>query len=206
MIHREDMLELTRRMTLKRNSVTRLAGAYIDGNGEMDGSFNTHFLKLSQPEQARNLAMAKTVIFSKTNEELKEYRFAPEEEKPGSIWQLLMAMKECGLKNDALMDTFYELFAEGVKSEGGYAVYVFHGRYDVPLKAKDKDSLWESEEVYEYLICAVCPLTGEYEPGEPEFGFLFPAFSDRSGDIHGADVFRAGTGVLQVKNPFDSRR
>lgn len=32
--------------------------------------------------------------------------------KPGSMWQLLMAMNECGLKNDALMDTFYDLVME----------------------------------------------------------------------------------------------
>ena len=29
-IDREDMLSLTRRMTLKRTSITRIAGAYID--------------------------------------------------------------------------------------------------------------------------------------------------------------------------------
>ena len=28
--------------------------------------------------------------------------------------------------------------------------------------------------------CAVSPLEGEYEPGVPESGFLYPAFKDRS--------------------------
>ena len=37
-----------------------------------------------------------------------------------------------------------------------------------------------SEEVYTYLLCVISPLTGEYEPGVPEFGFLYPAFKDRS--------------------------
>lgn len=31
-----------------------------------------------------------------------------------------------------------------------YAVFLFHGTYDVPLKASDKESLWESEEVYDF--------------------------------------------------------
>lgn len=189
MINREDMLELTRRMTPERNSVTRIAGCYMDEEGEVDGSFNTNFLNLSSQEKKKNLAIAKAIPFSKTNEELRECRFSPKDEIPGSMWQLLMAMKECGLKNDALMEVFYELIGKDLRLEGGCAVYIFHGRYDVPLKAKDKDSLWESEEVYEYIICAVCPLVGEYEPGTPECGFLFPAFSDRSGDIHSVDVF-----------------
>ena len=74
---------------------------------------------------------------------------------------------------------------------GDYAVYFFYGSYDVPIKASDKESLWESEEVYKFLICAICPLHGDYEPGEPECGFLFPAFKDRSTDIHGIEVFDA---------------
>ena len=44
-INRKDMLELTRRMTLARNSVTRIAGCYADREGIFDGSFNINFLK-----------------------------------------------------------------------------------------------------------------------------------------------------------------
>ena len=64
----------------------------------------------------------------------------------------------------------------------------------IPAKASDNERLWESEEVFEYIICAVCPMTGEYEPGKPECGFLFPAFTDRSGDLNHIAVFQADTG------------
>lgn len=47
MIDREDMMELTRRMTVSRTSMTRIAGCYMDADGEIDGTFNTNFLKLS---------------------------------------------------------------------------------------------------------------------------------------------------------------
>ena len=53
MINREDMLALTRRMNVKRTSITRIAGAYIDREGFVDGTFNTRFLKLSASERAR---------------------------------------------------------------------------------------------------------------------------------------------------------
>lgn len=189
MINREDMLELTRRMTPKRTSFTRIAGAYMDRDGEIDGSFNTNFLNLSAGDKEKNLALAKTIPFSETNEQLKEYRFLPQSERAGSMWQLLMALKECGLKNDALMYTFYEYVAEHYQTDREYAIFVFHDRYDVPVKAADKERLGESEEVYEYLIGAICPLAGEYEPGKPECGFLFPSFSDRSSDIHCVAVY-----------------
>lgn len=190
-IDREDMLELTRRMTLKRNCFSRIAGAYLDEEGFVDGTFNKHFQNLSAKDQQMNLNLAKAIPFSDTNVQLREYSFAEEGRKPGSIWQLLMALKECGLKNDAMLDILYEEFGKRYRADGAYAIYFFYGSYDVPLKAGDKESLWESEEVYQFIICAVCPVSGDYEPGEPECGFLFPAFKDRSSDIHRIDVFQA---------------
>ena len=35
MINREDMLELTRRMTPARTSFTRIAGCYVDADGDL---------------------------------------------------------------------------------------------------------------------------------------------------------------------------
>lgn len=191
-INREDMLELTRRMTLKRNCFSRIAGAYLDEEGFVDGTFNKHFQKLSAKDQKVNLDIAKAIPFSDTNVQLKEYMFNEADRKPGSVWQMLMALKECGLKNDALLDVFYEEFGKKYQAAGEYAIYFFYGSYDVPLKANDKESLWESEEVYQFLICAVCPVSGDYEPGNPEFGFLFPAFKDRSSDIYRINVFQVG--------------
>lgn len=189
-IDREDMLELTRRMTVKRNCFSRIAGAYMDEEGFVDGTFNTHFLKLSASEQETNLTLAKAIPFADTNVNLKEYQFSEEDEKQGSTWQLLMALKDCELKNDALLDVLYELFGEKYHAEGDYAVFFFYGNYDIPLKGSDKESQWESEEVYQFIICTVAPLQGEYEPGEPECGFMFPAFSDRSANIRAVDIFQ----------------
>ena len=95
MINREDMLELTRRMTPARTSFVRMAGCYTDSDGEYDGSFNIHFLKLSGSEKARNLAIAKKIPFAESNEKLREYRFPETSQGPGSIWQMLMALREC---------------------------------------------------------------------------------------------------------------
>ncbi len=191
MINREDMLELTRRMTPQRTCFDRIAGAYINDMGEVDDSFNIHFGKLSGSEKARNLELAKTIPFAKTNIQLKEYSFPEEAKGKNSMWQLLQAIRQCGLKDDALMDIFYEQIADGYPVDYDAAIFVFHGVYDVPLKAKDKESLWESEEVYDFVICTVGPMKEEYEPAEPDFGFLYPAFSDRSADEGKIDIFHA---------------
>jgi len=190
-INREDMLELTRRMTLKRNCFCRIAGAYIDKDGFIDGTFNRHFLKLTQKEQEANLAIAKAIPFSETNVNLKEYAFEKADEKQGSTRQFLMGLKAAELKNDAMLDIFYEMVAEKYHSAKDYAVYFFYGNYDVPLKGTDKASQWESEEVYSFFICAFCPVQGDYEAGKPECGFIFPAFKDRSGNEHYIDIYQS---------------
>lgn len=191
MINREDMMELTRRMTLARTSMTRIAGAYIDSDGFINGTFNTNFLNLSAADRSRNLSIAKAIPYSKTNVNLKRYRFPKEAMGQDSIFRLLLGMKSCGLKNDGIMEIFYEMFSEVYPAQHDYGIFIFHDRYDIPAKTSDHERLWESEEIFEYLICAVCPVDGDYEPGKPEWGFLFPAFKDRSEDWNYIDIYQA---------------
>ena len=77
-------------------------------------------------------------------------------------------------------------------------MHIFHGVYDIPVKASDKERLGESEEIYDFLICTISPLIEEYEPGKPDFGFLIPAFSDRSALINGIDIFNRNPEVMQT--------
>ena len=189
MIDRDDMLELTRRMTLTRNCFDRIAGAYVDETGEVEDTFNIHFGKLSASEKTRNLAIAKTIPFAQSNVQLKERLFPNKSEGKYSIKQLLKAIQECGLKNDALMDILYEQLADGYAVTDRFCIYIFHGTYDVPLKAKDKESLHESEIVYNFIIGTICLMKGTYEPSDPVFGFLYPAFDDRMPDTEKIDIF-----------------
>lgn len=42
------------------------------------------------------------------------------------------------------MDILYEQITDGYVVDHEFAIYVFHGVYDISLKGKDKESLWES--------------------------------------------------------------
>ena len=192
------MLEVTRSMTLSRNCFARVAGAYMDEDGYDDGTFNIHFGKLKQSEAKRNLELAKAIPFARTNEQLKEYRFPTGEDRKNSMWQLLLAMKNSGLKDDGLLSIFYEIVGENYDTDDDYSIFVFYGSYDVPVKGTDGEWIEGSEEVYDFIICAISPLEGEYEPGKPEFGFLFPAFVDRSSDGNVIDIFNADPDNVQA--------
>ena len=180
------MMELTRRMTVSRNCFSRIAGAYIDNEGFIEGSFNIHFLKLSKAEQEKSLKIAKAIPFAVPEKELTCQSF----ENASDIQKLLLALRECELKNDALLYSLYEYIGNLLHPGYPYGVYVFYGNYDIPRKGTDHQSQWESEEVYQFLVCAISPLIGDYEMGTPNAGFLFPAFIDRSADINHTYVMR----------------
>lgn len=166
----------------------------MDEEGFIDGTFNTHFLKLSGSEKEKNLNIAKTVPYSNTNVNLKNYRLDLGARRPGGVIQLLEALRQCELKNDALLYSFYEYIGEKYQPGYPYAIYLFFGSYDVPTKGKDKENQWESEEVYQFLIGTIGPVTGDYEVGRPKAGFLYPAFANHSTDIDGINIYQSEEG------------
>lgn len=196
MINRDDMLELTRRMTVKRTHFTRIAGCYVDADGDFEGSFNRAFGDLKASERNIHLAIAKAVPFAGTNEELQECRFPTDTKKSQDMWKLLMGIRSCGLKNDAMLDTFYDLVMEDLHLGIPYSILLFHGVYDIPQKGKDKERLGDSEAVFEYVICTICPVSGDYESGAPFTGFLFPAYADQCAILSHIDFYenRKGSG------------
>ena len=134
MLNRSDMLELTRRMIPARSSVDRIAGCYFDEEGYANGSFNTSFLGMPLSERAKNLKLAKVIPFGETNKQLQEIDFPGETKQSGDMMRLLDAIKECGLKNDALLETFYEVIGEKQPKGDPFAIILFHGIYDIPRK------------------------------------------------------------------------
>ena len=104
--------------------------------------------KYVKADREKNLQIAKKVPFAETNQNLQEYKILQENMQNDSLWKLLMGMRACGLKNDALMETFYEIVGEQYQAMGDYAVYVFHDRYDIPAKGKDHVRQGESEEMF----------------------------------------------------------
>ena len=101
-------------------------------------------------------------------------------------------------KDDGLLSIFYEIVGESYNTVDEFSIFLFYGSYDVPTKGTDGEWIEGSEEVYDFIVCAISPLEGEYEPGKPEFGFLFPAFVDRSSDSSVIDIFNADPDNVQT--------
>lgn len=214
-MNKKDILELKRRYTKEDCTFTRVCGCYVDGEKNKIVEFGETFLNLEEEEFFKYLEIAKKALSGTIGNNILELDYPTEEEAPGGKQQFFMALKDSKLKNDALMERFYELIIENYQCVGNYLILLFHDVYDVVTKTNDNLKLDESEEVYEYLLCAICPVNlskpglgyradenrigariRDWVVGAPDFGFLFPAFSDRSSDIHKLGYY--------VRDPKDS--
>ncbi|MDD6307396.1 MAG: DUF4317 domain-containing protein [Clostridiales bacterium] len=211
-MNKKDILELKRRFKKDACTFTRLCGCYVDADHNKVTTFGETFLNLEDEEFYKYLEIAKKVMSGTIGNNILELEFPITEEAPGGRQQFLMGLRESALKSDELMEAFYDLVIESYNYVGNYLILVFHDAYDVMTKTSDNNKLDESEEVYEYLLCAICPVTlskpglgyredenrigpriRDWVVGVPDTGFVFPAFTDRSTDIHSVMFYTRDT-------------
>lgn len=208
MVTKKDILELKRRMKKEDCTFTRMSGCYVDANKEKIVKINENFLNLEEEEFHKYLEIAKKSISGTIGNNILELHFEEEETKPGGLQQFLLGLRDSHLKNEDLLDRLYDQIIEHYDYVGNYLILLFHDAYDVITKTNDNLKLDESEEVFEYLLCAICPVNlskpglgylkeenrigpriRDWVVGAPDTGFLFPSFAERSTDIHSVTYY-----------------
>ena len=211
-MNKKDVLEIKRRFRKEACTFTRMCGCYVDADHNKITKIGETFLNLDDAEYYKYLDIAKKALSGTIGNNLLELEFPLEEEATGGRQQFLMGLRESKLKNDDLMDTFYDMIIDSYDYVGNYLILIFHDAYDVIAKTSDNDKLDESEEVYEYLLCAICPVNltkpglgyredenriesriRDWVVGMPDTGFIFPAFTERSTDIHSVMFYSKNT-------------
>lgn len=211
-MNKKDILELKRRFKKDACTFTRMCGCYVDADRNKVTTIGETFLNLEEEEFYKYLEITKKVLSGTIGNNILELEFPTAEEAPGGRQQFLMGLRESALKSDELLDAFYDLVIDSYDYVGNYLILIFHDAYDVMTKTSDNNKLDESEEVYEYLLCAICPVTltkpglgyredenrigpriRDWVVGVPDTGFVFPAFTDRSADIHSVMFYTRDT-------------
>lgn len=211
-MNKKEVLELKRRFKKEAATFTRVCGCYVDGNHNKVCKFGNTFLNLEEDEFYKYLEIANKALSGTIGNNLLELKFPIEEEEVGGRQHILMALHASKLEDENLLDTFYDLVIDTYDHAGNYLIVLFHDAYDVMTRTKDNNNLDESEEVYEYLICAICPVdlskpglgfleeehrigprVRDWVVGAVDTAFLFPAFNDRSTDIHSTLFYTKNT-------------
>ena len=211
-MNKKEVLELKRRFKKEAATFTRVCGCYVDGNHNKVCKFGNTFLNLEEDEFYKYLEIANKALSGTIGNNLLELKFPIEEEEEGGRRHILMALRASKLEDENLLDTFYDLVIDTYDHAGNYLIVLFHDAYDVMSRTSDNNNLDESEEVYEYLICAICPVdlskpglgfleeehrigprVRDWVVGAVDTAFLFPAFNDRSTDIHSTLFYTKNT-------------
>lgn len=200
---KKDILELKKRLKKDHCTFTKMCGCYVNGEKNIILNFRETFLNLDEDEYFKYLEIAKKVMSGTIGNNILELNFPLNDYLVNERQVSLMQLKNSQLKDDELLNNFYKLVIDNYDYTGNFLILLFHDAYDVITKTKDNLKVDESEEVYEYILCAVCPvyLSGpglryfeeenqikarirDWVVEAPANGFVFPAFIDRSSDVN----------------------
>ena len=162
------------------------------------------FLSLPEEEEFKYFDIFKKTLSGTIGKNLINMEFPLEQEEENGTQNFLLRLRDSRLEDDALVKEFYQKIIENFDYGENYYIILIHSVYDIPGKSTAGDEMFDaSDEVYEYLMCSICPVKMS-KPGlsynaeangikdrirdwvveQPVNGFLFPAFNDRSSDIH----------------------
>ena len=214
---KKEILEIKKQFTPENCAITRICGCCVGNEHEKRMQMKKAFLSLPEEETFKYYDIFKKVLSGGLEKNLLNLAFPTKEEQPGGKQEFLYRLLKSRLTDDDLLEEFYDKVIDNLQVAGNYFIILIHGAYDVPGKASDGTSMEDaSDDVYEYLLCAICPVSlskaglsyniDENSIGErmrdwivdlPMNGFLFPAFTDRASDIHHALYYTKKTTDLK---------
>ena len=203
---KQEISEIKKLLTQKNCSITRICGCYVDGEKNKKTEFKQAFLALPEEEMFKYFEILRKTLSGTLGKNLLTLEFPLKNEEEGGTQEFLLRLRDSKLKDDALLEEYYDKIIANYEYVGNYLILVVHDVYDVPGKTSDGIEMEDaSDEIYEYILSCICPVELSkpglsYNAEEntfqnrirdwvvtlPETGYLFPAFTDRSSDIHSA--------------------
>ena len=208
--------EIKRLYTPSNCSITRICGCYVDGEKNKKTEFKEAFLSLPEEEIFKYFELLRKTLSGTLGKNMLNLEFPLVSEEAGSTQVFLLRLRDSKLKDDSLLDEFYNRIIGSYEYVGNYLILLVHDAYDVPGKTSDGLTMDDaSDTVFEYILCCICPvnlskpgLSYDAQANEfhnrirdwivemPDTGFLFPSFNDRCTDIHSA--------LYYTKNPEEA--
>lgn len=199
---RKELNEIKSQYTLEDCGILRLCGCYVDGERNKITQFNENFLNLPEEEKHKYFDIFKKTLSGTPGKNLVDMKFNVDAYADEGARTFLMNLRDSGLKDDRLLNEFYDRIINNYSYVGNYLILLINQVYDIPAVTTDNIEMYDaSDEVYSYILCSIChvnlskPGLGYDEEDNnfhdkkqnhmvdvPDVGFLFPAFNKRSAD------------------------
>jgi len=195
-----EISELKKLYKLNNCAVTRICGCYVDGEKNIKAQWQQPFLTMDEEEIFKYMDIFRKCLSGAIGKTLTEV--TPAKHKAAA----LQALRDSKLKDQELLDEFYQDIIDRYEYVGNYLILVIHDVYDVPGRTSDGIEMEDaSDEVYEYIVACICPvnlrkpglsynpdkqcfthLNRDWVMSPPQLAVLYPAFNDRSADLEKA--------------------
>lgn len=209
--------EIRRRIRRDRSNMTQIYGCYVNESGEIVSQFQQSTAIMPENEAEKYFGLFRKILSGTVGKNLIDISFQTSQVAGSPEHKLLMDLRAARLSNEEQRMALYKKVMESVDLDCAYLILLGCDSYDVPFKSKD-DAVQadNSDEVYTYLLCAICPVkltkatlhydaqSKEFHDGgasnvasSPELGFLFPAFDNRATNIYNTLYYTRNTKVGQ---------
>lgn len=208
-MNKKEVLEIRKQFTPANCALTRIACCYVNHEKEKVTQTREAFLSLPEEEAFKYFDIFRKSLSGNIGKNLLNYDFTTKEELDFGMHKTLMDLRNSKLQDDELLNFFYDTVIESYDCNENYYIVLVHGMYDIPGKASDGEEMFDaSEEVYDFILCCICPVKlskaglsydsehnevkdriRDWIVGQPDVGFLFPAFNGRSTDIHSSLIY-----------------
>ncbi|MBQ3790857.1 MAG: DUF4317 domain-containing protein [Lachnospiraceae bacterium] len=208
-MNRAEINEIKKNLTGDRLAIDRISGCYVDYEKNKKAEFHKAFGQLPEEESFKYYEIFKQTFAGTPGKNLISLEFPMDQEAPGGTQEFLLTLRNTGLKEEALVEQFFDRVIDSYEEAENYYIILIHGVYDVPGVTMDKIMNDDaSDTVYDFILCSICPVKlskaglsyhikekmimeriRDWVVDPPVKGFLFPAFTDRTDDIHGVLYF-----------------
>ncbi|MDD7024227.1 MAG: DUF4317 domain-containing protein [Oscillospiraceae bacterium] len=215
-MNKKDINEIRRQFTPDNCTITRLCGCYVDNEKNKKTEIREAFLSLPEEEIFKYFDIFRKTLSGTIGRNLLNMEFPLDSEFTGGTQEFLLRLRDSQLQEPALLEAFYDKIISSYEYGENYLILLIHAAYDIPGKASDDMEMFDaSDEVYEYILCSICPVNlskpalsynvqdncfqdriRDWIVEMPSLGFLFPAFQDRSTDLHSLLYYSKNTEQL----------
>lgn len=203
-MNKKEISEIKKQFNERHCSISKICGCYVDGDKNIKTTFKQSFLSLDTEEMFKYFEILRKSLSGSIGKNLRTLDFPLECEKEGGTQEFLLRLRDSKLTDDELIEDYYQKIIDSYDYVGNYLILIIHDSYDIPGKTSDGIDMDDaSDEVYEYVLTSICPVNLSkpglsYNPNDnifvnrirdwvvemPETALLFPAFNDRTTDIH----------------------
>ena len=203
-MNKKEILEIRKQFTPANCAITRICGCYVNHEKEKICQSKQAFLSMPEEEAYKYFDIFKHTLSGTVGKNVINMEFTLDSEMQGGPQEFLMKLRDSELKDDMLVEEFYDKVIEHYRYGENYYIVLIYAAYDVPGKSTDGLEMDDaSDTVFKHILCSICPVNLtkaalSYNPETnlmedrvrdwvvemPMNGFLFPAFNDRATDVH----------------------